>query len=124
VTVEEVNNGLRVRQNRFWERGRPSSDHDKIIWYVAPVSSCTGAQAYIDNRKIPLAIATSDEHGTNTVNDTYILREREAILDVDPTRPFKLNSGTSGFCKFCVRPAHCLLAHYRRSCSLYRRHLP
>jgi hypothetical protein len=63
----------------------------------------TDVPADICHRKVPLAITTKNEHGTKTVNHSYILKERERIFDIDPTGPLKLNAGTSGFCELLAQ---------------------
>jgi len=55
-------------------------------------------------RTIPLAILTADEEGKVTV-DKSALETREAFFQVDTRRPFKLNAGTYGVCRFHTPPS-------------------
>jgi hypothetical protein len=55
--------------------------------------------SYPDDRKVPLAILTKNEHDTCFVERSHVLSQREAMLDLDTTKPFKLNAQTSGACE-------------------------
>jgi aminopeptidase 2 len=49
-------------------------------------------------RKIPLSIVDKDIFGIRRIDNSVLLREREAFVPVDTSRPFKLNGGTTGVC--------------------------
>lgn len=43
---------------------------------------------------------TSTKDGKTSVDKTVLLKEREAKISLDTSRPFKLNSGTTGVCTY------------------------
>ncbi|KAJ7052146.1 leucyl aminopeptidase [Mycena amicta] len=79
VTVSEAPGGITVRSNRFLATGPAEQKDDETLW------------------TIPLNIATVDTAGTVAVNRTILLSTRELFVPLDTSRPFKLNTGSSGF---------------------------
>lgn len=82
VTVTETSEGIKVRQDRFLETGLAEGKDNETIW------------------SIPLSILTVDANGKPTVDETAVLDTREKTFAVDTSKPFKLNAGTNGVCKF------------------------
>jgi hypothetical protein len=50
------------------------------------------------SRHTPLSILTVDQSGKASVDSKAILTEREATLDIDVSKTFKLNANTIGIC--------------------------
>ena len=50
-------------------------------------------------RYIPLSVLSTDSAGKTTANRQPVLEEREGTLNVDTTKPFKLNAGSTGVCE-------------------------
>lgn len=53
----------------------------------------------IHGRNIPLSIL-SVKDGQAILDKSAILQEREKNIPLDTSKPFKLNAGTTGVCKF------------------------
>lgn len=53
----------------------------------------------LHGRNIPLSIL-SVKDGQAVVDKSAILQEREKFFPLDTSKPFKLNVGTTGVCKF------------------------
>jgi aminopeptidase 2 len=51
------------------------------------------------NRKIPLNILTVNDSGEVTVQRQIVMTAREETYEIDTTKPYKLNAGTSGVCE-------------------------
>jgi hypothetical protein len=97
LTVEDVGTSIRVRQNRFWERGHLDAKCDTVIWFSFLIGCLSLSHAHY--RKIPLAVKIKNGYGVD-FEHSQILAERETTLKVDSSMPFKLNAGTTGVCKF------------------------
>ncbi|KAG8877544.1 Aminopeptidase 2 mitochondrial [Tulasnella sp. 332] len=78
LKVTETNNSITVRQDRFLATGDATERENQEIWHV------------------PLSLKTIDGDGRVIVNRNLVLNEREMTIDLDTTRPFKLNSDTKG----------------------------
>ncbi|KAI9068366.1 hypothetical protein FKP32DRAFT_1587764 [Trametes sanguinea] len=79
ISVTEKEGGVHVRQERFLETGPADPAHNETIWTV------------------PLSILTVNEDGSFEIHSGELLAEREKFIPLDMSRPFKLNSGTTGF---------------------------
>jgi len=81
LTVTETEKGIHIRQDRFLETGPAEEKDNETIWTV-PLALLTagGDQAKVDN--------------------SIVLDTREKTIDIDTSKPFKLNAGTYGVCKF------------------------
>nr|XP_012184617.1 uncharacterized protein FIBRA_07548 [Fibroporia radiculosa]CCM05334.1 predicted protein [Fibroporia radiculosa] len=86
VTVTETHNGIHVRQDRFLASGLAEPDENDTIW------------------TIPLFLLTVSADGTVSVDEEIVLDEREKIIALDITKPFKLNAGTLGFYRVLYSP--------------------
>ncbi|RPD63715.1 hypothetical protein L227DRAFT_496652 [Lentinus tigrinus ALCF2SS1-6] len=76
ITVTEKEGGIHVRQDRFLETGPADPKDNETIW------------------AIPLSLSTGSEDGKNK---DVLLDEREKFIPLDTSKPFKLNSDTTGF---------------------------
>jgi aminopeptidase 2 len=47
---------------------------------------------------VPLNVLSVDGNGKVSVDKSVVLDTREKTLVIDPSKPFKLNAGTSGVC--------------------------
>jgi aminopeptidase 2 len=81
ITVTEGENGIHVRQDRFLESGPAEEKDNETIWNV------------------PLALLTVTNDKVN-IDKSVVLDTREKTLAIDTSKPFKLNAGTYGVCKF------------------------
>ncbi|KAI0668551.1 leucyl aminopeptidase [Trametes maxima] len=79
VTVTEKEDGIHVRQDRFLETGPADPKDNETIW------------------TIPLNLLTVGSDGKAVVNKDILLDEREKFIPLDTSKPFKLNSDTTGF---------------------------
>ncbi|KAG8895964.1 Aminopeptidase 2 mitochondrial, partial [Tulasnella sp. 417] len=86
VTVEESNDSIRVRQDRFLSTGDPSDKENETIW------------------KIPLNVKTADASSKVSTDRSVVLSEREATISLDTSKPFKLNAQTTGFYRVAYPP--------------------
>ncbi|KAG9033193.1 Aminopeptidase 2 mitochondrial [Tulasnella sp. JGI-2019a] len=86
VTVKENEASITVRQDRFLSTGDPSEQDNQTIWHI------------------PLSIKTVDGDGKVSVDRAVVLTEREATIKVDTSKPFKLNSGTTGVYRVAYTP--------------------
>ncbi|KAG8887646.1 Aminopeptidase 2 mitochondrial [Tulasnella sp. 332] len=86
VTVREHGDSITIRQDRFLATGDPTEEENQTIW------------------EIPLSIKTVDADGKVSVDRAILLTEREATIKVDTSRPFKLNSGTTGVYRVAYTP--------------------
>ncbi|KAA1467278.1 leucyl aminopeptidase [Dentipellis sp. KUC8613] len=82
LTVTETATGIRVRQDRFLEDGPAKPEENATIW------------------TIPLFLFSAGK-----VDTTAVLGAREAEFEIDTSRPFKLNAGTSGVYRVLYTPA-------------------
>ncbi|KAK7047289.1 Aminopeptidase 2 mitochondrial [Paramarasmius palmivorus] len=80
LTVTENENGIHVRQDRFLKTGLAKGSDNETIWHV------------------PLNIKAVTSSGDVKADNTT-LREREADFALDTKLPFKLNGGSTGYCR-------------------------
>ncbi|KAF9036751.1 hypothetical protein BJ165DRAFT_1532853 [Panaeolus papilionaceus] len=87
ITVTEVDGGkaINVRQDRFLETGSVDPKDNETIWNV------------------PLGLFSTKD-GKASVDHSVILEEREKVIPVDTTQPFKLNAGTAGVYRVLYTP--------------------
>ncbi|GJE96509.1 aminopeptidase [Phanerochaete sordida] len=86
VQVTELDGGIRVRQDRFLETGPADPKDNETIW------------------SIPLTILAIDGGGKASVDRAVLLDEREKVVSVDTSKPFKLNAGTIGMYRVLYGP--------------------
>jgi len=86
VKVTETADGIHVRQDRFLETGPAQPKDNETIW------------------TIPLSLLTVSDNGEAIVNRNAVLDEREKVIPIDVTKPFKLNAGTVSFCRVLYTP--------------------
>ncbi|KAG8895946.1 Aminopeptidase 2 mitochondrial, partial [Tulasnella sp. 417] len=86
VTVQESNDSISVRQDRFLSTGDPSDEENETIW------------------KIPLNVKTADASGKVSTDRSVVLSERQATIPLDTSKPFKLNAQTTGFYRVAYPP--------------------
>lgn len=82
MTVTEIPEGIKVCQDRFLETGLAEGKDNETIW------------------NIPLSILSVDANGKSTVDKTAVLDTREKTFTLDTSKPYKLNAGTNGVCKW------------------------
>jgi aminopeptidase 2 len=82
VTVTEIPEGIKVRQDRFLETGLAEGKDNETIW------------------NIPLSILTVDASGKPAVDKAAVLDTREKTFTLDTSKPYKLNAGTNGVCEW------------------------
>jgi len=85
LSIGEDEKGIFVRQDRFLETGAANPEDNGTIW------------------NIPLCILT-EKDGKAFVDRTPLLQERETHVDLDITKPFKLNAGTCGVYRVLYTP--------------------
>jgi aminopeptidase 2 len=85
LTVKENANSITIRQDRFLETGPSTPEQNETIWNV------------------PLCLASTKD-GKTTVDKTAILQEREKTIELDTSKPFKLNAGTTGVYRVLYTP--------------------
>ncbi|KLO10866.1 hypothetical protein SCHPADRAFT_906524 [Schizopora paradoxa] len=86
ITVKETPNSIIVRQDRFLETGRPEEKDNQTIW------------------EVPLNIMHVDASGKRVVDRSTVLRERETVIPLDTSKPFKLNTDTTAVCRVLYTP--------------------
>ncbi|GJE97965.1 ERAP1-like C-terminal domain-containing protein [Phanerochaete sordida] len=86
VQVAEVDGGIRVRQHRFLDTGPAAPEDDETIW------------------AIPLSILATDSDGKASIDRGVLLHEREQVLQLDTSKPFKLNAGAVGMYRVLYSP--------------------
>ncbi|KAJ6480455.1 leucyl aminopeptidase [Mycena vitilis] len=79
LTVTEAPGGINVRQNRFLASGVADAKDDETLWTV------------------PLSILTLDARGARSIDNAVFLSEREQLIPLDTSMPFKLNASSIGF---------------------------
>lgn len=99
LTVTEDKEGILVRQDRFLETGPAQEKDNETIWYILIYTQEVLFVNYCQ-RTIPLAILSVDGNGKTSIDKSAVLDSREKHYPVDASRPFKLNAGTSGVCKY------------------------
>ncbi|KAF9054698.1 leucyl aminopeptidase [Panaeolus papilionaceus] len=87
ITVTEVDDGkaINVRQDRFLATGSVDPKDNETIWVV------------------PLGLLSTND-SKSSVNHSTVLSEREKVIPVDTTQPFKLNAGTTGVYRVLYTP--------------------
>ena len=98
LSVTETDSGIRVKQDRFLEDGRPESKDNETIWSAPSTSSATCIDFWLIFRNVPLNILTVDTQGKPHFDNSALLDSREKDFPLDPTKPFKLNAGVYGVC--------------------------
>ncbi|KIM80851.1 hypothetical protein PILCRDRAFT_9278 [Piloderma croceum F 1598] len=86
LTVTESKAGIQVRQDRFLESGPADPKENETIWTV------------------PLNVLSVDGNEKVSVDTSVVLDTREKTLAIDPSKPFKLNAGTSGVYRVLYTP--------------------
>lgn len=89
ITVEEGQDSITVRQNRFLSTGDVKPDEDETLWYV------------------PLAIKTVDANGASKVDQHAVLdEERSAEISLKDAKnaTYKLNAETMGVYRVAYSP--------------------
>ena len=86
ITVEEMSEGLKLRQNRFLSSGDVKPEDDETIW------------------QIPLELKTVDANGRATVDHSAILGTRESSIPL-MSDFYKLNTDTTAVCRVLYPPA-------------------
>jgi aminopeptidase 2 len=76
LTVTETEKGIRVRQDRFLETGPAKPEDNETIWMI------------------PLSLLTVGEDGKPRIQKKLVLDSREREIELDTSKPFKLNAGT------------------------------
>ncbi|KAF9813474.1 hypothetical protein IEO21_05581 [Rhodonia placenta] len=79
VSVTETTKGIHIRQDRFLETGPADELDNQTTW------------------SIPLRLLTVSDKGEVIVDKEILLEQREMIVPLDISKPFKLNAGTVGF---------------------------
>ena len=108
LTVTETEVGITVRQDRLLETGIAEKKDNETIWYVSTMAlSQPASYAHLADmivRNVPLFVLTMGANGVPAVDSSVVLDAREKLYTLDTSGPFKLNAGTSGFCKSIVEP--------------------
>ncbi|PPQ65107.1 hypothetical protein CVT24_003068 [Panaeolus cyanescens] len=87
ITVTETDDGkaIKVRQDRFLETGAADPKDNETIWNV------------------PLSLLSTKD-GKSSIDHSAILEEREKVIPIDTTQPFKLNAETTGVFRVLYTP--------------------
>jgi aminopeptidase 2 len=97
----ETSTGIHVRQDRFLETGPAEPKDNETLWSGWICTDCCAFRWYVvSHRHIPLNILSVDSTGKGIVNKAVVLKERENTFELDTSKPFKLNAGTTGTCEF------------------------
>lgn len=86
LTVTETAGGIQVRQDRFLETGRANDKDNETLWNV------------------PLSILSVGQDGKIIHDRKTVLNEREKFFELDVSKPFKLNAGTTGVYRVLYTP--------------------
>ncbi|KAL9714866.1 Aminopeptidase 2 mitochondrial [Leucoagaricus gongylophorus] len=86
LTVTEMPEGIRVRQDRFLETGKGQGADNETIWNV------------------PLRLLTVDSSGKAVTDSEVLLTEREQFFKIDTSKPYKVNAGTTGVYRVLYEP--------------------
>ncbi|THH11180.1 hypothetical protein EW146_g8133 [Bondarzewia mesenterica] len=86
ITVTEIDEGIKVRQDRFLEDGPAKPEDNETIWTV------------------PLNLLTTTSAGQAIVDKSAVLDVREETFKVDTGKPFKLNADTTGVYRVLYTP--------------------
>ncbi|KAG5639615.1 hypothetical protein H0H81_010817 [Sphagnurus paluster] len=86
LTVTETAAGIKVRQDRFLETGLAEPKDNETIWNV------------------PLSILSVGKDGNPVLDKAALLTEREQEFELDTSKPFKLNAGTTGVYRVLYTP--------------------
>jgi hypothetical protein len=104
LTVIKAPGGISVRQNRFLASGIADPKDDETIWLALDLGSIIQLFLMMFIRTVPLNVLTFDSTTGNPIIDkTIFLSERERFVPLDKSKPFKLNAGSTGFCKLHTR---------------------
>lgn len=87
-----------MRQDRFLESGPAPDKENETIWQV--IWTLFSAVIKLYSRTIPLSILSVGADGKAAVDKSAVLDVREKVLAIDPSKPFKLNAGTTGVCPY------------------------
>jgi len=72
------------------------------------------------DRKIPLNLLAVNQNGESRIQRDIVMTAREETYEIDTTRPYKLNAGTSGVCAFLLEMIKSMLICHR-SCLIHAR---
>ncbi|TFK50212.1 hypothetical protein OE88DRAFT_1736470 [Heliocybe sulcata] len=86
ISVTETDKGIHVRQDRFLSSGPADPKENETIWTV------------------PLQILSVNGHGEAVIDKDAILDEREKMIPLDTSKPFKLNANTTGLYRVLYTP--------------------
>ncbi|KAG8806528.1 Aminopeptidase 2 mitochondrial [Serendipita sp. 400] len=86
LTITETPDSITVRQDRYLETGDVKDEENQTLW------------------QIPLNLMTVDESGKASVDRSIVMKTREETYEVDTSKPFKLNAGTSGVYRVLYKP--------------------
>jgi aminopeptidase 2 len=76
IKLENGKTGIKVRQDRFLETGPAKQEDNETLWQV------------------PLSLLTVGEDGKPKIQREIVLKDREMEIELDTSKPFKLNAGT------------------------------
>ncbi|KAL4243857.1 Aminopeptidase [Abortiporus biennis] len=79
ITVVESKDGISLRQGRFLESGSPDAEENETIW------------------TIPLSLLTVSSDGIPHIDNRIVLDKWQNFIELDTTKPYKLNAGTVSF---------------------------
>lgn len=123
VTVTEIAEGIKVRQDRFLETGPAEPTDNETIWSVAFWLFVHISLNMRPNRTIPLSLLTVGEDGNPVVDKETVLDSREMIIPLNTTKPYKLNTNTVGVCALScpISLGYALTQGTNRPCAIPRR---
>ncbi|GJJ09825.1 hypothetical protein Clacol_004049 [Clathrus columnatus] len=88
LTVEETDDGIRIRQDRYLSTGVAEEEDNQTIW------------------QIPLNILTVNPNGEASVDRQALLPTRETVYQLDIKQLWMLNQGATGFYRVLYPPRH------------------
>jgi len=102
IEVCETSTGLRVKQTRFLATNDVKPEEDETLW------------------QIPLNIQTVRSDGQVMLDNKTVLKEKVARIEIPnvKTSLYKLNAGTTGFCKSLLGVLMIQGDPSRRSCLI------
>lgn len=86
ISVKEKDGKLVIRQDRFLASGDATEEENKTIWTA------------------PLNVLSTGTNGKTAIDRSIVLKEREMTIEVDTSKPWKLNAGTSGVYRVAYEP--------------------
>lgn len=86
LTVTETTSGIHIRQDRFLSMGDVTDAENTTIWNV------------------PLFLLSTSAEGPPVVNKSILLSAREMEVELDTSKPWKLNAGTFGVFRVAYSP--------------------